>query len=181
MLAEAALVGFLGGVIGSVLGIAIGYLAIGELPSTMVQTLDARLEYVLPPWVVPLAVVACVVASVSASAMAARQVHGVAPIEALAPGGAATAETGSQRLKSIAGVAGATLLVATVIVVTSDLGQLAIASIALSFIVAAAPLGELRRDTVRTRDAEGVDDAPADDDGGNDHDREDDARPMPTP
>jgi putative ABC transport system permease protein len=134
MLAEAAVVGFLGGVIGSAFGVLIGYLAIGELPSTMVQTLDARLEYVLPMWVVPLAVAACVAASVTASALAARQVHGVAPIEALAPSGSATAEAGSRRLRIVSGIAGATLLLATVIVVNSDLGQLAIASIALAFI-----------------------------------------------
>jgi putative ABC transport system permease protein len=134
MLAEAALVGFLGGVIGSLLGVLIGYLAIGQLPSTMVQTLDARLEYVLPMWVIPLAVLACVTASVTASALAARQVHGVAPIEALAPSGASTSEPGSRRLRTISGVAGATLLAITVIVVTADLGQIAIASIALAFI-----------------------------------------------
>ncbi len=134
MLAEAALVGFLGGVIGSVFGVVIGYLAIGELPSTMVQTLDARLEYVLPAWVVPVAVAACVAASVTASALAARQVHAVAPIEALAPGGAAAADPGSRRLRIAAGVAGAILLAVTVGVVTADLGQIAIASIALSFI-----------------------------------------------
>ncbi|TPG33041.1 FtsX-like permease family protein [Mycolicibacterium hodleri] len=134
MLAEAALVGFLGGVIGSVLGVAIGYFAIRELPSTMVQTLDARLEFVLPTWVVPLAVAACVLASVTASALAARQVHGVAPIEALAPGGAGISEAGSPRLRIIAGIAGTALLAATVVIVTSDLGQIAIAAIALAFI-----------------------------------------------
>ncbi|MBJ7338809.1 ABC transporter permease [Mycolicibacterium sp.] len=134
MLAEAALVGFLGGVIGSILGVAIGYLAIGQLPSTMVQTLDARLEYVLPAWVVPLAVVACVLASVTASALAARQVHGVAPIEALAPSGASTSEPGSRRLRIISGIAGTTLLAVTVVIVTGDLGQIAIAAIALAFI-----------------------------------------------
>lgn len=134
MLTEAALVGFLGGVIGSALGIGIGYLAIGELPSTMVQTLDARLEYVLPIWVVPLTVAACIVASVTASALAARQIHGVAPIEALAPNGASAADPGSRRLRVIAGVAGATLLAVTVAIVSADLGQIAIASIALSFI-----------------------------------------------
>ncbi|MDT5175980.1 MAG: putative transport system permease protein [Mycobacterium sp.] len=134
MLAEAALVGLLGGAIGSSFGVVIGYLAIGELPSTMVQTLDARLEYVLPAWVVPLAVVACVVASVSASALAARQVHAVAPIEALAPSGASNAEAGSRRLRIISGVAGAALLALTIAVVTADLGQLAIVSIALAFV-----------------------------------------------
>ncbi|MGH3643594.1 MAG: FtsX-like permease family protein [Mycobacterium sp.] len=134
MLAEAALVGFLGGAIGSVCGVAIGYAATGELPSTMVQTLDARIEYVLPIWVVPLAIVACIVASVTASALAARQVHGVAPIEAMAPSGAATSEAGSRKLRIASGVAGATLLIATILIVTGDLGRIAMASIALAFI-----------------------------------------------
>ncbi|OPX10674.1 FtsX-like permease family protein [Mycobacterium sp. AT1] len=134
MLAEAALVGFLGGLIGSAFGILIGYFAIGELPSTLVQTLDARLEYVLPLWVVPLTVAACVLASVSASALAARQIHTVAPIEALAPNGATAADPGSRRLRIAAGIGGTALLAVTVGVVTADLGQIAIASIALSFI-----------------------------------------------
>lgn len=134
MLAEAALVGFLGGLIGSLCGVLIGHLAIAELPSTMVQTLDARLEYVLPGWVVPVAIAACIFASVTASALAARQVHGVAPIEALAPDGCANLEASSHRLRVAAGIAGTVLLAVTVLVVTGDLGQLAIASIALSFI-----------------------------------------------
>jgi len=138
MLFESALVGFLGGVIGSGLGIVIGRLAIGELPSTMVQTLDARLEYVLPMWVVPLAVAACVVASVAASALAARQVHAVAPIEALTPSGAATTEAGSRRLRITSGIAGGALLAVTTLIVTADLGQLAIAAIALAFIGSSA-------------------------------------------
>jgi putative ABC transport system permease protein len=134
MLAEAAAVGLVGGALGSAGGVVIGYLAIGELPSTMVQTLDARLEYVLPIWVVPLAVLACVVASVTASALAARQVHAVAPIEALTPGGATTVAAGSRRLRIISGIAGLTLLAVTVVIVLGDLGRIAIASIALAFI-----------------------------------------------
>ena len=110
MLGEAAVVGLLGGLIGSAVGVVIGQLAIGRLPSTMVQTLDARLEYVLSPWVVPLAVTACIVASVAASALAARQVHAVAPIEAMAPSGSAVAEAGSPRLRIVAGIAGVALL-----------------------------------------------------------------------
>jgi putative ABC transport system permease protein len=134
MLAEAALVSLLGGVIGSVCGVVIGRIAIDRLPSTMVQTLDARLEYVLPWWVVPLAVTACVAASVTASALAARQLHGVAPVEALAPCGAVTSEAGSRRLRMAAGIAGAILLAATILVVTGDVGRIAMASIALAFI-----------------------------------------------
>jgi putative ABC transport system permease protein len=134
MLAEAALVSLVGGLIGSVCGVVIGRIAIGRLPSTMVQTLDARLEYVLPWWVVPLAVTACVAASVTSSALAARQVHGVAPVEALAPTGAVTSEAGSRRIRITAGIAGAILLAVTILVVTGDLGRIAMASIALAFI-----------------------------------------------
>jgi putative ABC transport system permease protein len=138
MLGEAALLGFIGGVIGSVCGMVVGRLAIDRLPSTMVQSLDARIEYVLAPYVVPLAIAACVVASVAASALAARQVHHVAPIEALAPNGASTSSAGSQRLRIAAGVVGVILLSATILIVTGNMGQIAMASIALAFIGASA-------------------------------------------
>lgn len=134
MLFEAAVVGLIGGVLGAGLGVVIGYLAIGGLPSTMVQTLDARLEYVLPVWVVPLAVAASVAAGVTASALAARQVHAVAPIEAMAPNGATGVTAGSRRLRIIAGIAGATLLGVTVVVVVGDVGRVAIVAIALAFV-----------------------------------------------
>jgi putative ABC transport system permease protein len=138
MLAEAALVGFLGGAVGSVAGVVIGHFAVGRLPSTMVQSLDARIEWVLAPYVVPAAIAACVIASVAASALAARQIHGVAPVEALAPNGSATAEAGSRRLRTAAGVTGLILLAVTVLVITADLGRVAVASIALAFIGSSA-------------------------------------------
>jgi putative ABC transport system permease protein len=134
MLAEAALLGFIGGAIGSVCGVVIGHLAIGRLPSTMVQSLEARIEYVLAPYVVPAAIAASVIASVTASALAARQVHSVAPVEALAPSGATTTEAGSRPLRIAAGVAGVILLAATILIVTGDLGRIAVAAIALAFI-----------------------------------------------
>src|SRR5271165_5835834 len=118
MLAEAALLGFLGGAVGSGCGIVIGRIAIGGLPSTLVQSLEARLEYVLAPYVVPLAIGACVLASVAASALAARQVHSVAPVEALAPVGAASSEAGSRRIRIASGIAGVILVAATIFVVT---------------------------------------------------------------
>jgi putative ABC transport system permease protein len=134
MLAEAALLGFLGGVIGSVCGVFIGRIVISTLPSTLVQSLEARIEYVLAPYVVPLAIAACVVASVAASALAAQQVHSVAPVEALAPVGAASSEAGSRPIRIAAGTAGVILVAATILVVTGDLGRIAMASIALAFI-----------------------------------------------
>jgi putative ABC transport system permease protein len=134
MLAEAALLGLIGGAIGSVCGIVIGRIAIGRLPSTLVQSMEARIEYVLPPYVVPLAIAACVAASVTASALAARQVHTVAPVEALAPVCAASTEARSRPLRIAAGIAGVILVAATILIVNTDLGRLAVASIALAFI-----------------------------------------------
>jgi putative ABC transport system permease protein len=133
MLTEAALLGFLGGVIGSVCGIVIGRISIGRLPSTFVQTLEAYTEYVLPPYVVPVAIAACVAASVTASALAARQIHRVAPVEALAPVGTTSAEAGSRAMRTAAGVAGVIGLASAVVVVSADLGRVAVASIALAF------------------------------------------------
>jgi putative ABC transport system permease protein len=138
MLAEAALLGLIGGAIGSACGVVIGHIAIGSLPSTLVQSLEARIEYVLPIYVVPLAIAACVVASVAASALAARHVHSVAPVEALAPIGAASPRAGSRRLRIAAGVAGVVLVAATILIVTRDVGRIAVASIALAFIGASA-------------------------------------------
>ena len=134
MLGEAAILGFVGGVLGSLCGVVIGHLAVARLPSTLVQSLDARIEYVLAPYVVPLAIAACIVASVVASALAARQVHGVAPIEALAPNGATTSAASSQGLRIAAGIAAVLLLAATVVIITGDFGQIAMASIALAFV-----------------------------------------------
>jgi putative ABC transport system permease protein len=138
LLTEASLLGFVGGAIGSAVGVLIGRVAIGRLPSTLVQSLDARTEYVLPLWVVPLAIAACVVASVVASALAARQVHSVAPVEALAPIGASSSQAGSRRLRISAGIAGVILIAVTITVVTGDLGRIAVTSIALAFIGGAA-------------------------------------------
>ncbi|MGL4305837.1 MAG: FtsX-like permease family protein, partial [Mycobacteriaceae bacterium] len=92
LLAEAALLGLLGGAIGIPLGIAMGRWAIGRLPPFLVQTFDARMEYVLPSYAIPIALVACIVSSIAASAWAARQVFAVAPLEAMSPPEVSSAE-----------------------------------------------------------------------------------------
>ncbi|WP_156766486.1 hypothetical protein, partial [Mycobacterium sp. E2327] len=51
------------------------------------QGLEARIEYWLPGYAIPAALAATALTCVVASAMAARQVYKVAPIEALAPVG----------------------------------------------------------------------------------------------
>jgi putative ABC transport system permease protein len=104
MLAEAAILGVIGGAIGSGLGILMGRSAIGRLPPAMTQGLEARVEYWLPEYAIPAAVLATALTSVVASAMAARQVYKVAPIEALAPVGVSAADRVPRWLRIASGV-----------------------------------------------------------------------------
>ncbi len=138
LLGEAALLGLVGAVIGSVCGILIGRIAIGRLPSTLVASLDAHLEYVLAPYVVPAAIGPCVVATVLAAVVAARQVHAVAPIEAMTPVAASSLPAGSPKSRISAGITGIILVAVTVALTNADLGRVAVASIALAFIGAGA-------------------------------------------
>jgi putative ABC transport system permease protein len=133
LLSEAAVLGLVGGVTGSACGILLGRNAIDTLPATITQSLEARTEYLLPGYVVPLAVTAAVVTSVTATAVAARQVHRVAPVEALSPIGSGSLELASRPIRIGAGVLGAALVVASVALVTAQIGRLAMGSLALAF------------------------------------------------
>jgi putative ABC transport system permease protein len=117
MLLEAAILGLIGGAIGSGIGIAVGDSAIGRLPPAVTQGLEARVEYWLPGYAIPVALVATVVAGVGASAMAARQVYKVSPIEALAPVGVSEADRVSRRLRIASGVGAAAGFAAAILVV----------------------------------------------------------------
>ena len=92
LLAEAVILGLIGGAIGSGIGIVMGRAAIGRLPPAITQGLEARVEYWLPGYAIPVALAATVLTAVAASAMAARQVYKVSPIEALAPVGVSAAD-----------------------------------------------------------------------------------------
>ncbi|SNY88429.1 putative ABC transport system permease protein [Nocardia amikacinitolerans] len=133
LLAEAALLGLLGSAIGAVLGIFMGRTAIDRLPAAMVQSVEARTEYMVPGYAVPAAVAACVLASVTAATLAARQVYKVQPIEALAPVGVGQADTARPLLRWSAAVFGIGLAVGAVLVARADLGRLSLASISLAF------------------------------------------------
>ena len=102
MLAEAAVLGLIGGAIGSGIGILLGQMAIGRLPPAVTQGLEARVEYWLPGYAIPAAVAATVLTSVLASAMAARQVYKVSPIEALAPVGVSANRWSGFRCRQLA-------------------------------------------------------------------------------
>ncbi|BBZ39528.1 ABC transporter permease [Mycobacterium conspicuum] len=104
MLAEAAILGVIGGAVGSGLGLLMGRAAIGRLPPALTQGLEARVQYWLPAYAVPAAIAVTTLTSVLASAMAARQVYKVSPIEALAPVGVSAADRVPRWLRISCGV-----------------------------------------------------------------------------
>lgn len=117
MLVEAAILGLVGGAIGAGIGIAVGHSAIDRLPPAVTQGLEARVEYWLPGYAIPIALIATVVAGVGASAMAARQVYKVSPIEALAPVGVSEADRVPRWLRIASGVAAAAGFAAAILIV----------------------------------------------------------------
>jgi putative ABC transport system permease protein len=134
LLAEAALVGLIGGIVGSALGVLIGRQAIGVLPASLLQGFETRTDYILPGYAIPVAVAACIAVSVAAAALAARQVYKVAPVEALAPVGISVADAVSRSARGVAGILGIFFLVAAAFVATSDLGKLSVTAIGLAAI-----------------------------------------------
>ncbi|MCV6963530.1 FtsX-like permease family protein [Mycobacterium intermedium] len=133
MLAEAAILGLISGAIGSALGILMGRMAIGRLPPAITQGLEARIEYWLPPYAIPLAVLATALTSVAASAMAARQVYKVSPIEALAPVGVSAADRVPRWLRVACGLAAVAVLAASIAVVANQRGALAFIAMSAVF------------------------------------------------
>ena len=133
MLAEAAVLGVIGGAIGSGIGILMGRIAIGRLPPAVTQGLEARVEYWLPGYAIPVALAATVLASVVAAAMATRQVYKVSPIEALAPVGASTADFVPRWLRIACGIGAVTVFAASILIVLGRTGTIAVAAMSALF------------------------------------------------
>jgi putative ABC transport system permease protein len=131
LLAEAGLVGLVGGILGSALGVVIGRQAISALPAALLQGYETRTEYILPDFAIPVAVAACVVVSVVAAGLAAHQVYKVAPVEALAPVGASAADAVPRQARVVAAVIGVALIATAAFVASADLGNLSVAAIGL--------------------------------------------------
>jgi putative ABC transport system permease protein len=129
MLAEAAILGLIGGAIGSGLGILMGRTAIGRLPPAITQGLEARVEYWLPGYAIPAALAATVLTSVAASAMAARQVYKVSPIEALAPVGVSAADFVPRWLRMASGIGAVAVFAGSILIVVDRRGTVAFAAI----------------------------------------------------
>ncbi|MEV0293093.1 FtsX-like permease family protein [Nocardia sp. NPDC050710] len=133
LLAEAALLGVLGGAVGAVIGVFMGKIAIDRLPAAIMQSVEARTEYLVPGYAIPVAIAACVLASVAAAAIAARQVYKVEPIEALVPVGVGSTDAANPVLRWVAVVLGIGLTGAAIVVAEADLGRISLAAISMSF------------------------------------------------
>jgi putative ABC transport system permease protein len=133
MLAEAAILGVIGGTIGSGIGIFLGRIAIGRLPPTITQGLEARVEYWLPGYAIPAAVTMTVLTSVVASAMAARQVYKVSPIEALAPVGVSAADRVPRWLRIACGLGAVVVFAVSILIVLGRTGTIAVVAMSALF------------------------------------------------
>jgi putative ABC transport system permease protein len=125
MLAEAAILGLIGGAIGSALGILMGRIAIGRLPPALTQGLEARVEYGLPGYAIPATIAVTALTSAVASAMAARQVYKVSPIEALAPVGVSAADRVPRWLRVSCGFGAVAVFASSVLLIMHQRGALA--------------------------------------------------------
>jgi putative ABC transport system permease protein len=133
MLAEAAILGVIGGAIGSGIGILVGRIAIDRLPPAITQGLEARIEYWLPGYAIPAALATAVLTSVVASAMAARQVYKVSPIEALAPVGVSAADRVPQWLRIAIGAGAVAVFAVSIVIVLGRTGTIAVAAMSALF------------------------------------------------
>jgi putative ABC transport system permease protein len=133
MLAEAAILGVIGGAIGSGIGILVGRIAIDRLPPAITQGLEARIEYWLPGYAIPAALATTVLTSVVASAMAARQVYKVSPIEALAPVGVSAADRVPRWLRIAIGFGAVAVFAVSILIVLGRTGTIAVAAMSALF------------------------------------------------
>lgn len=153
VLAEAAALGLIGGVLGGVVGMLTGRFTIRILPPAITQMVDTRLEYILPDYAVPVAITAAVLTCVGASAVAARQVYKVAPVEALAPVGVSRADVVPWWIRGMASGVAVLLIAGTVVVARAHLGMFSAVALGLAFGAEIAVAFVLTEPIVRTAGA----------------------------
>ncbi|WP_336788974.1 FtsX-like permease family protein [Gordonia malaquae] len=105
LLGESALFGVVGGVAGIPIGIVAGRWALGRVPGGS-SSVGMDVSYTLPALVPVAGIGAAVLACVGATALAAKAVFSVTPVEAMAPGQVTEAAGISRRLLWASGVVG---------------------------------------------------------------------------
>jgi len=133
-LGEAALMGLVAAVPGSIVGMFGGRMIIDQLPRGLQEMLGTRLEFYLPVWAIPVAIVGSVVVAVGASIMPALRATNVSPVEAMradSPEDEAIQQTGRS---IIIGIAGVVAIAGAVALAQVSEGNGAIASAVLFFV-----------------------------------------------
>lgn len=133
LLAETAAAALLGALAGAALGLLLGRAAVARLPDLFLQSISARIEFAVPWWTIPAAVLAAVTVCLAAAALAARQVYLVSPVEALAPVGVSPAGPIRPAARVGAALLAVLLAVAAVLVATGQPGILANGGISTMF------------------------------------------------
>jgi putative ABC transport system permease protein len=132
LLGESAALGFVGGVAGAAVGIGVGRFVVAGLPTALVQSTNLQLEYTLPWYAAPAAVVMSVGMTLTAATVAAYQIYRVSPLGALVPVEVAT-ETGPPRwLRLSALTIWAVLLGGAVAIQLSGSDNLILAALAIA-------------------------------------------------
>ena len=126
MLGEAAFYGFLGGLIGIPVGILAGRWAISRLPEMTLNSVGASVNYHLPVFAPFVALAACIAACVAATALAARTVFSVSPVEAMSAAGGDVDKPLSRPVVAVAAVGGLVGIAASWVLATSVPGRTAI-------------------------------------------------------
>jgi putative ABC transport system permease protein len=91
-LAEAAVLGLAGSIVGVALGSAVARALVEHLPASLVATVGVAIRFRLPTQAVPAGIALGVAAAVLAAYLPARRVAQVPPVEAMRPEGVAPAE-----------------------------------------------------------------------------------------
>lgn len=125
LIGEAALFGLVGGLIGVPVGILAGRWAIGQLPDVL-SSYGATVEFALPVYAAPAAVVACVLACCAASLLAARSVFTVSPIEAMSSSVAAGQGSGRGVAVKVCAVLGVALIAGGWVMANTIEGQVVV-------------------------------------------------------
>ncbi|WP_161893651.1 FtsX-like permease family protein [Gordonia spumicola] len=125
LLGEATLFGLVGGVVGIPVGVVAGRWALSRVPGGT-SSVGMEVRYTLPAYVPVAGVAAAVLACVAATALAAKSVFAVTPVEAMSPGQVADAAPLSKRLLWSSGGAGVVGIAASWLIVETVDGRPAI-------------------------------------------------------
>ncbi|MFT4201936.1 FtsX-like permease family protein [Gordonia sp. (in: high G+C Gram-positive bacteria)] len=126
MLWEATVFGLIGGLIGIPIGILAGRWAIGRLPEMTLNSVGTAVNYHLPLFAPFVALAACVLACVAATALAARTVFSVAPVEAMSAAGGDVDKPLSKPVVAVAAILGLAGVAAAWVLATTMPGRAAI-------------------------------------------------------